>query len=200
MQSNHKLRRYNFWARVSLVAHLWNVVSWFKQSSSSNDDACCKEMVQSGYRYAVSLTHNHHDAEDLAQQAWYKLQRNGDESIVRGRFFTTIRNLFIDSIRRKKIVEFEVLPDEEVLVDKSSEEPGIAGDLDFMLGRLKATERELLFLHCAEGYTAEEIAKLTERPRGTILSSISRAKAKLRKLAAKEASPPSESGEEKAFS
>ena len=157
-------------------------------------------MVQSGYRYAFSLTHNHHDAEDLAQQAWYKLQRNGDESIVRGRFFTTIRNLFIDSIRRKKIVEFEVLPDEEVLVDKSSEEPGIAGDLDFMLGRLKATERELLFLHCAEGYTAEEIAQQTGRPRGTILSSISRAKAKLRKLAAKEASPPSETTEEKAFS
>ncbi len=191
--------RQNSWRKVCLTTYLWNVVSWFEQSSNS-DTTCCKEMVQSGYRYAISLTHNHHDAEDLAQQAWFKLQRNGDESIVRGRFFTTIRNLFIDSIRRKKIVEFEVLPDDEVLPDKSSEEPGITGDLDFMLGQLKAVERELLFLHCAEGHTAEEIAQQTGRPRGTILSSISRAKAKLRKLAAKEASPPSETTEEKAFS
>ncbi len=174
-------------------------MSWFGKSSSS-DTARCGELVQAGYRYAISLTHNHHDAEDLAQQAWFKLQRNGDESIVRGRFFTTIRNLFIDSIRRKKIVEFEVLPDDEVLPDKSSGEPGITGDLNFILGRLKATERELLFLHCAEGYTAEEIAQQTGRPRGTILSSISRAKAKLRKLADKEALPPSEATEEKAFS
>ena len=198
MQSNGKLTRQKCDGTGSMI-RLWDGMSWFGQSNSS-ETASCGEMVQSGYRYAVSLTHNHHDAEDLAQQAWFKLQRNGDESIVRGRFFTTIRNLFIDSIRRKKIVEFEVLPDDEVLPDKSSEEPGITGDLNFMLGQLKAVEREFLFLHCAEGYTAEEIAKLTERPRGTILSSISRAKAKLRKLAAKEASPPSESGEEKAFS
>ncbi len=31
--------------------------------------------VQAGYRYAFSLSHNRHDAEDLVQQAWLKLTR-----------------------------------------------------------------------------------------------------------------------------
>ena len=52
------------------------------------------------------------------------------------------------------------------------------------MGKLKAGERELLYLHSVEGHTAQEISDLISRPRGTILSSINRAKAKLRQLAA----------------
>jgi RNA polymerase sigma-70 factor (ECF subfamily) len=36
-----------------------------------------------------------------------------------------------------------------------------------------------LYLAVVEGYTAEEIAELTSRPRGTILSLLHRTKAKL---------------------
>ena len=61
----------------------------------------------------------------------------------------------------------------------------MAGDLEYLLGQLKAGEREMLYLHCVEVHTAWEISDLISRPRGTILSSINRAKAKLRQLAAK---------------
>jgi RNA polymerase sigma-70 factor (ECF subfamily) len=60
------------------------------------------------------------------------------------------------------------------------------GSLDRALGSLRTEERETLFLAVVEGYTAEEIAELTARPRGTILSLLYRTKAKLRNLLGKE--------------
>jgi RNA polymerase sigma-70 factor (ECF subfamily) len=172
-------------------------VSWFNKSGIQ-ETAQFRELAQSGFRYALSLAHHHHDAEDLAQQAWLKLQRNGSSPIVPGPLFKTIRNLFIDSLRRKGIIEFETLSEETLLAEEPASEPGVTGDLEYLLGQLKAGDRELLYLHCVEGYTAQEISDLIGRPRGTILSSINRAKAKLRKLAAKQESPPSRPAKESA--
>ena len=172
-------------------------MNWFNKSGSQ-ETAQFRELAQSGFRYALSLSHHHHDAEDLAQQAWLKLQRNGSGPIVRGPLFKTIRNLFIDSLRRKGIIEFEPLPKETLLAEEPASEPGVTGDLDYLLGQLKAGDRELLYLHCVEGYTAQEISDLIGRPRGTILSAITRAKAKLRELAAKQESPSRRAAKENA--
>ena len=172
-------------------------MNWFNKSRSQ-ETAQFRELAQSGFRYALSLAHHHHDAEDLAQQAWLKLQRNGSSPIVRGPLFKTIRNLFIDSLRRKGIIEFESLPEETLLAEEPASESGVTGDLDYLLGQLKAGDRELLYLHCVEGYTAQEISDLIGRPRGTILSSINRAKAKLRELAAKQESSSSRPAKESA--
>ena len=48
-------------------------------------------------------------------------------------------------------------------------------------------ERELLFLAEVEGYSAREIGEITERPRGSVLSALHRAKGKLRKRLGDEA-------------
>ena len=172
-------------------------VNWSKKSSLP-DAAQLSELLQSGFRYALSLAHHHHAAADLVQQAWLRLQRNGSTPIARGPLFKTIRNLFIDSLRRKGIVEFETLQDESYLAGEPASDPGVAGDLEYLLGQLKAGERELLYLHCVEGHTAQEISDLISRPRSTILSSINRAKAKLRQLVAKQESPPSQPAKESA--
>ena len=172
-------------------------MNWFNKSGNQ-EAAQFRELAQSGFRYALSLAHHHHDAEDLAQQAWLKLQIHGSGPIVRGPLFKTIRNLFIDSLRRKGIIEFETLPEETLLAEEPVSEPGVTGDLDYLLGQLKAGDRELLYLHCVEGYTAQEISDLIGRPRGTILSSINRAKVKLRELATKQESPPSRPAKENA--
>ena len=172
-------------------------MNWFNKSRI-RETAQFKELAQSGFRYALSLSHHHHDAEDLVQQAWLKLKKNGYGPIIRGPLFNTIRNLFIDSLRRKRIIEFETLPEETLWAEEHASEPGVSGDLDYLLGQLKAGDRELLYLHCVEGYTAQEISNLIERPRGTILSSINRAKTKLRELAAKQESPPGRPAKERA--
>ena len=51
-----------------------------------------------------------------------------------------------------------------------------------MLAKLRDIEREALFLHIVEGYSANEIATLTGRPRGTVLSLIHRSRKKLAAL------------------
>ncbi|MFP6874703.1 MAG: RNA polymerase sigma factor [Verrucomicrobiales bacterium] len=163
--------------------------NWFNKSTT-RETGQFRQLAQSGFRYALSLSHHHQDAEDLVQQAWLKLQQKGSPPIVLGSLFKTIRNLFIDSLRRKGIIEFETLPEEILLAGEPASEPGVTGDLDYLLGQLKAGDRELLYLHCVEGYTAREISDLVGRPRGTILSSINRAKSRLRELAAKQ-EPPS---------
>ncbi|MGD2109432.1 MAG: RNA polymerase sigma factor [Phycisphaerae bacterium] len=145
------------------------------------------ELVNRGYRFALSLTHNAVRAEDLTQDAWFAvLRRRGPWN--REYLFKTIRNRFIDQHRRDKRVEVEPLVD-DAASDAAPEPPdwnteqGLAvsnGVFDEVLGRLSADERAVLYLAAVEDYTAQQIADLLDRPRGTVLSMIHRARTKLR--------------------
>jgi len=152
-------------------------------SSPSFTDA---ERLQSGYRYALALTHQPADAEDLVQEAWLNLSRRYGRVESNALLFTAVRNLFVDQCRRKKIVQFDSIdqPEPPVLPAAVEEEPGVKGDLETLLAVLRPVERETLFLHYYQGHTAEEIAQMTGQPRGTVLSLLHRAIAKLREAAA----------------
>ncbi len=142
------------------------------------------ELLQSGYRYALSLTHHRADAEDLAQQAWLNLCQRYGGATSRAALYTTIRNLFIDRCRRARVVAFDSLdaapPD---LAAPASAAPGTSDDLERLLGTLRPGEREAIYLHHIDGHTAEEIGVLTRQPRGTVLSLLHRAFKKLRDAA-----------------
>lgn len=148
-----------------------------------------REMVVAGYRYALALTHHHYDAEDLVQQAWIKCHYRYGTVAQRRLLFTTIRNLFFDHVRRGRIILFEAMESagESSLGDQNATTPGTHVDLDTLLAHLRAEEREALYLNAVEGYTAKEIAGLTDQSRNTVLSLIHRAKRKLEKLASAEA-------------
>lgn len=100
--------------------------------------------------------------------------------------FTTIRNLHVDQYRRRRRVRFTSLE----LAERTEPAPPDAMSNDaavtigYLLGRLRVAEREALFLHAVAGYTADEIATLTDQPRGTVLSLMHRGRRKLRALAA----------------
>lgn len=144
-------------------------------------------LLDGGYRYAFALTHDSAEAEDLVQDACLSMVSSG-AVWERAYFFAAIRNRFIDRYRRNRKVLFVALDQDddpgEAMSDMSWEAPDVLRDgrLQKALGILKAEEREMLFLAVVEGYTAEEIARLTARPRGTILSLLFRAKRKLRDL------------------
>lgn len=145
------------------------------------------ELLDAGYRYGLSLTHDVTEAEDLVQDASLALLASGG-SWERSYFFATIRNRFIDRYRRNKKLMFLALePDDGTAVDAPDfawDAPDVleTGLLKQALGKLRTEEREALFLAVVEGYTAEEIGRMTDRPRGTILSLLHRAKKKLRDL------------------
>ena len=149
----------------------------------SNAESHELELLQCGYRYAVSLTHHHADAEDIAQQAWVNLCRRHGRVASRAALFTTIRHLFIDRCRRDRVVAFDSLEESTAEPVNESVDAGVQCDLQQLLGELRPGEREVIYLHHVDGHTAEEVGILTSQPRGTVLSLLSRAMKKLRKAA-----------------
>lgn len=145
-------------------------------------------LLDSGYRYAFSLAHDSGEAEDLLQDACLSILGSG-ASWERSYLFATIRNRFIDRYRRNRRILFLSLEHEEGATDGETADLNWESSdvlenrqLDRALASLRPEERETLYLAVVEGYTAEEIAELTSRPRGTILSLLHRTKAKLRSI------------------
>jgi len=138
------------------------------------------EFVQIGFRFALSLSNNRHEAEDLVQQACLKVIAKKGRLSSRSYLLTSIRNLFYDKVRRNKLIAFEPLDNMETTLPASSSFAlGRKLDLESSLNRLTAEEREVIYLNCVEGYSAAELAPILGKPRSTILNIISRAKARL---------------------
>jgi len=141
--------------------------------------------MQDGFRYALSLTHDEHDARDLVQTAFLKLYRKKGGVESKALLIATIRNQFIDQRRRSKLIVFTQEPerDREEAGTTTASPPGTAMDLEELLSRLRPEEREALYLNMVEGYSAREIAELTGQPRNTVLSLMHRGKERLKQIA-----------------
>src|SRR5437867_5047930 len=118
------------------------------------------ELLQSAYRYALSLAHDPPAAEDLVQEACIAVLSTG-ASWGKPYLFTTIRNRFIDHYRRNRRVLFVPLDggDEPASAEEDrwlDELPDVlqSGALHRALGVLRVEERETLYLAIVEGYTA----------------------------------------------
>ncbi len=149
-----------------------------------NPESSLDELLHTGYRYALSLSHNPTTAEDLLQDAWVAVLKAKGAPPTKAYLFSAIRSRFFNLYKRERLLSVVSLEDADY-----SDLPEVtysSGDFDFeMLGKalsmLKATERELLFLSAVEGYTAQEISALTSLPRGTVLSLIYRSKIKIKR-------------------
>lgn len=139
-----------------------------------------QHILQSGYRYALSLVHQELDAEDLVHDAWLKAFPKYGAKLTSSLFFTTIRNLYIDQYRRNQLAVFEAFDEEtHKEVELDTENDISTRDLDQALAKLNPNEREAIFLNIVEGYSTQEIADKTDRSRNTVLSHIHRGKKKL---------------------
>lgn len=142
-------------------------------------------LLKRGFRYALSLTHDRAQAEDVLQDAWVSVLRaNGPRE--QAYLFSAIRSRFFDQVRRARLVPIESLD-----AGNGHAEPSTAPTDEFIfadahmieqaLGTLRPVEREVLLLFDVEGYTAREIAVLTGCPRNTVLSLVRRSREKLKK-------------------
>ena len=141
-----------------------------------------EDVLNRGYRYALSLTNDADFAQDLLQEACLKICQRGGPWDVKY-LIVVIRHCHVDAYRRAPKVcdaDLELLVGEPDVAYVAADEA-----LAQALAQLRAEEREALFLSAVEGYSAAQIAKLTKRPRGTILSLIHRAKKKVRQLLVK---------------
>ena len=142
-------------------------------------------------RYARVLTGDVNRADDLVQdtlaRAWEKRQLWAAGSYLRAWLFTIMHNVFVNQRALARRDRMHVSLDD----GEGSEAwqiPVRAGqytrveltELVAHVGRLPADQREVLVLAAVEELKYEEIAQVLEIPLGTVMSRLSRARAKLR--------------------
>ncbi|MEM7624634.1 MAG: RNA polymerase sigma factor [Planctomycetota bacterium] len=152
-----------------------------------SDDHVLRDLLQSGYRYALTLTRDEPQAEDVLHEACLSLSRSGG-TWERRLLFRAIKHRYIDAYRRdqRRPDEVGVEPGVLAAVAGSGAQDGVlaklvqADTVRDALHSLSDDEREAVYLAWVEGYTARETARQLDRPRGTILSLLHRARQKLR--------------------
>lgn len=156
-------------------------------TDKSVPDAATAELLQAVFRYALSLSASPTDAEDLVQEGWLRARERYGKGADRKIVFRVVRNLYIDGWRRASrfpTVEISTTGEDEIqLIDDDGSRDPVRSCGEGMLGQhlanLRDTEREALLLSVIEGYSASEIASLTDSTRGTVLSLVHRAKVKI---------------------
>ena len=139
-------------------------------------------------RYAWALLRDCEAADDLVQDTLERAisrwgqRREGD---LRAWLFTIQRNLFINGVRQRKARGTRV--GEEALNDVQA--PGMspeshAGLHDVLMGldALPEEQRSILLLIGVEDLSYEQAAQVLDIPLGTVMSRLSRARARLREF------------------
>ncbi len=147
-------------------------------------------------RYARVLTGDPHRADDLVQdalaRAWEKrrLWRAGTD--LRAWLFTIMHNVYVNQLALARREAGNISLDAEgehgaawqVPVRGNQFERVELMELVQQMGRLPAEQREVLLLAAVEELRYEEIAVVLSVPVGTVMSRLSRAREKLRRMVA----------------
>jgi RNA polymerase sigma-70 factor (ECF subfamily) len=140
-------------------------------------------------RYARALLGDRYAADDLVQdtleRAWnkYHLWRPGSD--LRAWLFTIMHNVFVNQVRSKRSdIEktMEELPD--VAVRATQSDSLEIADVERALRALPDEQREVLLLVSIEEMTYDEASRALAIPIGTVMSRLSRARERMRRLIA----------------
>ena len=140
-------------------------------------------------RYARALLGDRYAADDLVQdtleRAWnkYHLWRPGSD--LRAWLFTIMHNVFVNQVRSKRSdIEktMEELPD--VAVRATQSDSLEIADVERALRALPDEQREVLLLVAIEEMTYDEASRALAIPIGTVMSRLSRARERMRRLIA----------------
>jgi RNA polymerase sigma-70 factor (ECF subfamily) len=160
-------------------------------------DATGLEYLDGLYGYAIVLTRNHAEAEDLVQDTYVRalpaMDRLRSESNVKGWLFKILRNAWLNNLRKRRTDPVIAWTDEEdgsareivepskdsyhALVSKMEKE-----QVQAAIQALSVQFREIILLREFEELSYDEIAKLLDCPVGTVMSRLARARSKLRVL------------------
>jgi len=141
-------------------------------------------------RYARALTGNAWVADDLVQdtleRACSKWRLWAPDSDLRAWMFTLMHNQFANDVRRLSRqrqsgvqVDLDDVPNELAAPDAGQD---LSIDLQRCLLQLPEEQREVLLLASMEDMHYEDIARVTGTPVGTVMSRLSRARARLQLL------------------
>jgi RNA polymerase sigma-70 factor, ECF subfamily len=138
--------------------------------------------------YAISLTHNMHQAEDLVQEtvlrAISKQERFEAGTNLAAWLMTILRNLFYSGRRRtqREVEDADGIHAATMISIPDQEDAIIVQDLHAALAKLPRGQRDAIMLVGAEGMAYEEAAAALGVNVGTLKSRVNRARNRLAEL------------------
>lgn len=158
------------------------------------------EHVDALYGFAMTLTRDRTEAEDLVQDTYLKAVRAFDklvpDSNLKGWLFAIMRNAWLNHRRHElggpRFVELDAEEtDRNQWLDEASSNPHLVylrklerDEIVLAIDSLPRAHREIVVLRDIEGFSYQEIANILGCPTGTVMSRLGRARAKLRRLLA----------------
>jgi RNA polymerase sigma-70 factor (ECF subfamily) len=158
-------------------------------------DTMGMEHLDGLYGYALVLTRNYAEAEDLVQETYVRaiqaMGRLRAGSNIKGWLFTILRNVWFNQLRKRRKAPqlIEIKPGEDVsnqLVDPSKNSHDIyvsqaeTERVRTAIQELPRQFREVILLREYEELSYQEISSILDCPIGTVMSRLGRARAKLR--------------------
>jgi RNA polymerase sigma-70 factor (ECF subfamily) len=171
-------------------------MSW-NHDGAGQAEATGIEYLDGLYSYALVLTRNHAEAEDLVQETYVRaipaMGRLRAGSNTKGWLFTILRNIWLNQLRKwrngPQLIEMEFgegVADSIVEPSKDSYDLYVskleAEQVRAAIQELPIDFREIILLREYEDLSYQEIANVLDCPVGTVMSRLGRARAKLRVL------------------
>ena len=153
------------------------------------------EYLDGLYSYAMVLTRNHADAEDLVQETYTRaikaMQKLRADTNIKGWLFTILKNIWFNQLRKRRttpqLIEIEAgdgIANKIVEPSKNSHDLYVskleAEQVRAAIQELPVEFREVILLREYEDLSYREIASVLHCPVGTVMSRLGRAREKLR--------------------
>jgi RNA polymerase sigma-70 factor, ECF subfamily len=155
------------------------------------------EYLDGLYGYAMVLSRNSTEAEDLVQETCLRALRAIDglrgEGSIKSWLFTILRNIWLNQVRRRRtapdLIELDADDNGSTAPADATQDPHTDYVSKFerervrvAIGQLPVEFREIIILREYEELSYQEIAALLDCPPGTVMSRLARARSKLRDL------------------
>src|SRR5688572_22077903 len=151
------------------------------------------EHIDALYGYALTLTRNTTDAEDLVQDTYVRAaratNRPGIDNNLKSWLFVIMRNAWLNQIRHKNSGPLFVELETNESTHDAQDNPHVVylrklerEQVRQAIESLPDAYREIVVLRDIEGFTYQEIATVLDCPAGTVMSRLGRARGRLRKL------------------
>jgi RNA polymerase sigma-70 factor, ECF subfamily len=155
------------------------------------------EYLDGLYGYAMVLSRNSTEAEDLVQETCLRALRAIDGlrggGSIKSWLFTILRNIWLNQVRRRRtapdLIELDADDNGSTAPADATQDPHTDYVSKFerervrvAIGQLPVEFREIIILREYEELSYQEIAALLDCPPGTVMSRLARARSKLRDL------------------
>lgn len=156
------------------------------------------EHLDALYGFAMTLTRNQTEAEDLVQETYLRAVRAFGrlmpDSNLKGWLFAIMRNAWLNQLRHAKVgprfVDLDAEENERAKwLDQVANDPHVVylrkletEEVRAAIESLPRPHREIVVLRDIEGFSYQQIASILGCPAGTVMSRLGRARETLRRL------------------